>query len=134
MTRPSFEEASEARRRRLCSGGRYAGRSTPLVLRSYWELFLRPGNIPYTRQRDVRSHSIYDLNGGPVTVCSLLPEGSADGGCRSSDLGPDRGGLGLVRVYYRFVQALGVLLGKHMPALAAWSEQERAICARYAAV
>ena len=50
------------------------------------------------------------------------------------DLEPHRGGLGLVRVYYRFVQALGVLLGKHMPVLAAWSEQERAICARYAAV
>ena len=50
------------------------------------------------------------------------------------DLEPRRGGLGLVRVYYRFVQALGALLGKHMPVLAAWSERERAICARYAAV
>src|SRR6266480_4390220 len=91
MTRRSFEEASETRRRRLCSGGRYAGRSTPLVLRSYWKLFLRPGKIPYTRQRDVRSHTIYDLDGGPVTVCSLLPEGSADGGCRSSGLEPSAG-------------------------------------------
>ena len=54
------------------------------------------------------------------------------------DLTPDlesrRGGLGLVRVYYRFLQTLGVLLGKHLPVLAAWSERERAICARYAAV
>jgi hypothetical protein len=54
------------------------------------------------------------------------------------DLTPDLerhgGGLGLVRVYYRFLQALGVLLGKHMPVLADWSERERAICARYAAV
>ena len=50
------------------------------------------------------------------------------------DLEPHGGGLRLVRVYYRFLQALGVLLGKHMPALAAWSERERAICARYAAV
>lgn|SRR5215469_7787133 len=50
------------------------------------------------------------------------------------DLEPHRGGLGLVRLYYRFVRALGVLLGKHMPVLAAWSEQERVICARYAAV
>jgi hypothetical protein len=32
------------------------------------------------------------------------------------------------------VEALGALLGKHMPVLAAWSERERAICARYAAV
>jgi len=50
------------------------------------------------------------------------------------DLEPHGGGLRLVRVYYRFLQALGVLLGKHMPVLAAWSERERAICARYAAV
>ena len=50
------------------------------------------------------------------------------------DLEPRRGGLGLVRVYYRFVQSLGVVVGKHLPVLAAWSERERAICARYAAV
>ena len=50
------------------------------------------------------------------------------------DLEPRRRGLGLVRLYYRFVRALGVLSGKHMPVLAAWSEQERVICARYAAV
>jgi hypothetical protein len=49
------------------------------------------------------------------------------------DLEPDRGGLRLVRVYYRLVEALGAL-GKSMPVLAAWSERERAICARYAAV
>ena len=45
-----------------------------------------------------------------------------------------RGGLGLVRVYYRFVQGLGMLFGKQLPVLAAWSERERVICARYAAV
>lgn len=50
------------------------------------------------------------------------------------ELEPHRGGLGLVRVYYRFVRSLGAALGKHMPALAAWSERECAICARYAAV
>lgn len=45
------------------------------------------------------------------------------------DLKPNQGGLGLVRAYYRLVQGLGAL-----PALAAWSERERVICARYAAV
>jgi len=45
------------------------------------------------------------------------------------DLKPNQGGLGLVRVYYRLVQGLGML-----PMLAAWSERERLICARYAAV
>jgi hypothetical protein len=50
------------------------------------------------------------------------------------DLQPNRGGLGMVRVYYRFVQELDTLFGKHVPMLAAWSERERVICARYAAV
>lgn len=45
------------------------------------------------------------------------------------DLRPKQGGLGLVRVYYRLLQGLGML-----PMLAAWSERERVVCARYAAV
>lgn len=45
------------------------------------------------------------------------------------DLQPKSSGLGLVRVYYRVVQGLGLL-----PMLTAWSERERVICARYAAV
>jgi hypothetical protein len=50
------------------------------------------------------------------------------------DLYPNRGGLGLVRVYYRVIEGLDALLGKSIPAFAAWSESERTICARYAAV
>ncbi|HEX8837790.1 MAG TPA: hypothetical protein VF748_12690 [Candidatus Acidoferrum sp.] len=49
------------------------------------------------------------------------------------DFEPRRAGLGLVRVYHCLIEALGAL-GKYMPVLAAWSERERAICARYAAV
>jgi len=45
------------------------------------------------------------------------------------DLQPKQGGLGLVRVYYRLVQGLGTL-----SMLSAWSERERLVCARYAAV
>ena len=45
------------------------------------------------------------------------------------DLKPNPSSLGLVRVYYRLVQGVGML-----PMLAAWSERERVICARYAAV
>lgn len=45
------------------------------------------------------------------------------------ELKPHHGGLGLVRAYYRLVQALGML-----PMLATWSERERVMCARYAAV
>jgi hypothetical protein len=50
------------------------------------------------------------------------------------DLYPNRGGLGLVRLYYHAIEGLDALIGKKFPALAAWSERERVICARYAAV
>lgn len=50
------------------------------------------------------------------------------------NLHPNRGGLGLVRVYYRIVEGLDEFLGKRIPTLAIWSERERVICARYAAV
>src|SRR5260370_10545407 len=50
------------------------------------------------------------------------------------DLYPNRSGLGLVRAYYRVIEGLDALLAKRMPAFAAWSERERIICARYAAV
>jgi hypothetical protein len=49
------------------------------------------------------------------------------------DLSPTNGGLGSVRLYYRAVAALDALFGK-LPAVKAWSERERVICARYAAV
>jgi len=50
------------------------------------------------------------------------------------DLYPNHGGLGLVRLYYRVIEGLDDFLGKKIPAFALWSEQERIICARYAAV
>src|SRR5882762_5590265 len=50
------------------------------------------------------------------------------------DLYPNGGGLGLVRLYYRLVEGVEALAGSHLPAIAAWSNHERGICARYAAV
>ncbi len=50
------------------------------------------------------------------------------------DLYPNRGGLSLVRAYYRVIEGLDALVGKKIPAFTAWSESERVICARYAAV
>jgi hypothetical protein len=50
------------------------------------------------------------------------------------DLNPNRSGLGLVRVYYRLIEGLDAIFGKRIPTFALWSERERAICARYAAV
>src|SRR5260370_24962209 len=50
------------------------------------------------------------------------------------ELHPSRSGLGLVRLYYRVVEGLDTFLGKHIPALAVWSQRERVICAHYAAV
>jgi hypothetical protein len=50
------------------------------------------------------------------------------------DLNPDRGGLGLVRLYYRVIGAFSALASSRIPALVSWIEQERTTCARYAAV
>ena len=43
-------------------------------------------------------------------------------------------GLGFVRSYYALVDGLGSLVGRSMPSVAAWSQRELAVCARYAAV
>ena len=43
-------------------------------------------------------------------------------------------GLGLVPAYFQVVGKLSDLFGKLSPALASWSEHERVLCARYAAV
>jgi hypothetical protein len=43
-------------------------------------------------------------------------------------------GLFLVRVYYRIIDAIDSLAGRTMPAIAAWSQRELTVCARYAAV
>ena len=50
------------------------------------------------------------------------------------ELFPNRGGLAMVRLYYRAVETLGTLAGSRVPAIAAWSDSERIICARFAAV
>ncbi len=47
---------------------------------------------------------------------------------------PDRSGLGPVRLYYRMIESLDALLGKKIPNFSVWSERERILCARYAAV
>ena len=54
------------------------------------------------------------------------------------DLTPElrgaQGGLGSVGLYYQAMEQIAKLFGKLSPALALWSEQERVLCARYAAV
>jgi hypothetical protein len=49
------------------------------------------------------------------------------------ELQRNTGGLGFVRLYYWAVNRIG-RLAVNMPAVAAWSQRETAICARYAAV
>jgi len=44
------------------------------------------------------------------------------------------GGLGSVGVYYKVVGKMAELFGSISPAIGMWSEQERVLCARYAAV
>lgn len=50
------------------------------------------------------------------------------------DLRPERGGLSLVRLYFRAIGTVEAVLGGSIPSIAAWGQRERAICARYAAV
>ena len=50
------------------------------------------------------------------------------------ELQGNRGGLGLVRFYYGLTKAIDTLVGARVPVIAAWSEREGSICARYAAV
>jgi len=50
------------------------------------------------------------------------------------ELQGSRGGLGFVPAYYKIVGKVSELFGQISPALSAWSEQERVLCARYAAV
>ena len=51
------------------------------------------------------------------------------------DLRPSRRGLAFVRIYYRALESLdSFAAGSRMPAIAAWSDRERTLCARYAAV
>jgi hypothetical protein len=50
------------------------------------------------------------------------------------ELQDSQGGLALVRAYYTVVHAADRLFGRRFPEFANWSERERVICARYAAV
>jgi hypothetical protein len=43
-------------------------------------------------------------------------------------------GLGVVRAYYAVMSQMEALFGKLSPALMNWSERERVLCTRYAAV
>jgi hypothetical protein len=50
------------------------------------------------------------------------------------DLRVGSSGLGIVRLYYRIVDGLASVANTRMPAMQAWCERERLVCARYAAV
>ena len=50
------------------------------------------------------------------------------------DLRPGFRGFGLVRMYYHGLQTFGKLAGRFSQSLVEWTERERVLCARYAAV
>jgi hypothetical protein len=50
------------------------------------------------------------------------------------ELKRSRGGLGLVPAYFKVVGKISDAFGQLSPAVANWSEHERVLCARYAAV
>src|SRR5262249_49195856 len=88
-----------------------------------------------------------DVAGQPVSDSVLAAAGVENGRVSGSDFGilaglhdltlnldPSKGGLGLVRTYYRMVDGVGAMVGQRMPTVAAWCAQEQTVCARYAAV
>jgi hypothetical protein len=50
------------------------------------------------------------------------------------ELNSGSSGLFSVRIYYRMLAAISMLSSRTMPAVAAWSQRELTVCARYAAV
>jgi hypothetical protein len=50
------------------------------------------------------------------------------------DLYPNRSGLGLVQLYYRAIEGLDAFFANRSPIFSTWSERERIMCVRYAAV
>ena len=50
------------------------------------------------------------------------------------DLRPGPRGLGLVRMYFHAVHFLGNALGRFSDSISEWTERERVLCTRYAAV
>jgi len=50
------------------------------------------------------------------------------------NLQKESAGLGLVRLYYHMIHAVGKLASGRLEVVAEWAERERALCARYAAV
>jgi hypothetical protein len=43
-------------------------------------------------------------------------------------------GLGMIRLYYQTMRLIGKMAGTRLPAVFTWSQRERVVCARYAAV
>jgi len=52
----------------------------------------------------------------------------------TADLGPGRSGLGLVPLYFQLTRAIGSVARGRVAAISEWAENERILCARYAAV
>jgi hypothetical protein len=50
------------------------------------------------------------------------------------DLDARRSGLGLVPLYFQMIQAVGKVAAGRIDAVANWAENERVLCARFAAV
>jgi len=67
------------------------------------------------------------LSAGDFSVLAQLHE-------LTPQLDRNRNSLGTIRLYYRMIQAVDLLLGSRVQAVAVWSEKERTICARYVAV
>jgi hypothetical protein len=84
--------------------------------------------------RPISSRVLEAVNVGESNLCGADFEKLSQLLDLTPELKSDGGGLGFVNCYYCVVGKVAELLGGAVPNLMAWSEQERALCARYAAV
>jgi hypothetical protein len=82
----------------------------------------------------ISSRVLEAVNVGEAELCGADFEKLSQLLDLTPELKRDGGGLGLVCCYYRAIGKMSELLGGMIPTFMMWSEQERALCARYAAV
>jgi hypothetical protein len=82
----------------------------------------------------ISSRVLEAVNVGDTDLCGADFEKVSQLLDLTPELKSEGGGLGFVSCYHGAVGKLAELFGGVVPALMAWSEQERALCTRYAAV
>jgi hypothetical protein len=95
----------------------------------YWRALVMGVAAQPVSERVLEAARVHDseLTGQHFKVFAELHE-------LTPDLRPGMRGLGFVRLYFYAVQFLGKAVGRFSSSIAEWTERERILCTRYAAV